>query len=103
MVLLQALDEHYLYDPLNRSSELYKQDYEAKITAMYVYQDLLLSLYIVFALLFYIFIYAPMINKLGRDTRNAWNMCTLIAQEHAEEFKRLGIAIKERKDNFKWR
>lgn len=103
MGLLQDLDEHYLYDPLNRSSALYEKDYNAKISAMYVYQDLLLALYIVFAFIFYIFVYAPMINKLGNDACNAWSMCMLIPQEHADEFKRLGAAVKERKDNFKWR
>ena len=30
-------------------------------------------------------------------------MCTLIPQEYQEEFKKLNGAIKERRDNFKWR
>jgi hypothetical protein len=30
-------------------------------------------------------------------------MCTLIPQEFAEEFKKLSVTIKERRDNFKWK
>ena len=44
-----------------------------------------------------------MINKVGQDTKNAWSMCTLIPQEYQEDFKKLNQAIKERRDNFKWR
>jgi len=44
-----------------------------------------------------------MINKIGIDCKNAWSMCTLIPQEYQEDFKLLNIAIKDRRDNFKWR
>ena len=103
MTLLRELDDHYLYDALAYSSELYEEDYSNSQSAMHVWQNLLISLYTIFAVLFYIFVYQPMIKKIGQDTKDAWNMCTLIPQEYQEEFKKLNSAIKERRDNFKWR
>lgn len=103
MTLLRQLDDHYLYDALAYSSELYEEDYSNSQSAMHVWQNLLISLYTIFAVLFYIFVYQPMIRKIGQDTKDAWNMCTLIPQEYQEEFKKLNAAIKERRDNFKWR
>ena len=103
MVLLRDFDNHYLYDPLTKSSSLYEDDYSAHQDEMKIWQNLLMSLYCVFSLLFFFFVYSPMINRIGMDTKNAWSMCTLIPQEYQEDFKKLNAAIKDRRDNFKWR
>ena len=103
MLLLRELDNHYLYDPLARSSELYEEDYKGYQEQMKVWQNLLMSLYCVFSLLFFFLVYAPMINKIGFDANNAWSMCTLIPQEYQEDFQKLTQAIRERRDHFKWR
>lgn len=103
MVLLRELDNHYLYDPLTESSELYEKDYRVHQVEMKTWQNILMGLYCAFSLLFFFFVYSPMINKIGRDTKNAWGMCSLIPQDYQEEFKKLNVAIKERRDNFKWR
>lgn len=78
MKLLRELDNHFLYDPLHRASELYEADYRGYQDQMKIWQNLLMSLYCVFSLLFFFFVYAPMINKIGCDSNNAWSMCTLI-------------------------
>lgn len=103
MKLLRDLDSYYLYDPLKESSELYEEDYQAHQREMRVWQNVLMSLYCVFSLLFFFFVYSPMINRIGQETKNSWSMCTLIPQEYQEEFKKLNLAIKERRDNFKWK
>lgn len=103
MKLLRDMDNHYLYDPLEESSNLYERDYSEHQNKMKVWQNVLMSVYCVFSLLFFFFVYSPMINKIGLDCKNAWSMCTLIPQEYQEDFKLLNAAIKERRDNFKWR
>ncbi|CAG9322241.1 unnamed protein product [Blepharisma stoltei] len=103
MTLFRNLDNHYLYDPLTYSSDLYESDYKDQQQQMTVWQNLLMALYAIFSLLFFFFVYNPMIHKIGQDTKNAWSMCTLIPQEYQEDFKKLSAAIKERRDNFKWR
>jgi PAS domain S-box-containing protein len=103
MKLLRELDSHYLYDPLKESSQLYEDDSQELMKGMRVWQDVLLSLYVVLSVLLFFFVYNPMINRLGKETRDSWSMCTLIPQEYAEEFKKLNVAIKERRDNFKWK
>ncbi|OMJ89935.1 hypothetical protein SteCoe_7826 [Stentor coeruleus] len=103
VTLLRDLDNKYLYDALEYSSDLYEQDYRDQQLSMKVWQNVLMSLYSVFSLLFFFLVYSPMINKIGQDTKNAWSMCTLIPQEYQEDFKKLNQAIKERRDNFKWR
>ncbi|MEE4247667.1 MAG: hypothetical protein V2I33_19865 [Kangiellaceae bacterium] len=45
---------------------------------MTVWHKLLMSLYVVFSLALFIFVYRPMINQLGMDSKNAWNLCKLI-------------------------
>lgn len=62
--LIRVLDDSFLYDPLAYSSALYEQDYEEKQATMRVWQDLLIALYTVFALLFYVIVYHPMIKKV---------------------------------------
>ncbi|CAG9333953.1 unnamed protein product [Blepharisma stoltei] len=103
MQLLRDLDNHYLYDALTRTTDLYESDYKDQVQQMQVWQNLLISLYSVFSLLFFFLVYSPMINKIGHDTNNAWSMLALIPQEYQEDFKLLAAAIKERKDNFRWR
>jgi hypothetical protein len=103
MKLLRDMDNHYLYDPLKRSSELYEEDYQDHVAGMKVWHKLLMSLYVVFSLALFFFVYAPMINKLGLDSKNAWNLCKLIPQDQSEKCKKLVLIIKERRDNFKWR
>ena len=103
MKLLRDMDSHYLYDPLTESSKLYEEDYAAHQDQMKVWQNVLMILYCLFSLLFFFFVYSPMINKIGMDTKNAWSMCTLIPQEYQEDFKKLTNAIRDRRDNFKWR
>ena len=103
MVLLRNLDNMYLYDALEYSSSLYESDYQDQQNGMKIWQNVLMALYSVFSLVFFFVVYSPMINKIGQDTKNAWSMCTLIPQEYQEDFKKLNQAIKERKDNFKWR
>ena len=93
----------YLYDALEYSSSLYESDYQDQQNGMKIWQNVLMALYSVFSLVFFFVVYSPMINKIGQDTKNAWSMCTLIPQEYQEDFKKLNQAIKERKDNFKWR
>jgi hypothetical protein len=63
--LIRVLDDSFLYDPLAYSSGLYEEDYKAKQTNMRIWQDLLIALYTVFALLFYALIYHPMIKKVN--------------------------------------
>jgi hypothetical protein len=75
---LRDMDNHYLYDPLKRSSELYEEDFQDHIAGMAVWHTLLMTLYVVFSLMLYVFIYRPMINKMGHDAVNAWNLCKLI-------------------------
>jgi PAS domain S-box-containing protein len=103
VVLLRQLDDMYLYDALDYSSSLYETDYRNQQVSMQVWQNVLMSIYSVFSLLIFFLVYSPMINKIGQDTKNAWSMCTLIPQEYQEDFKKLNQAIKERRDNFKWR
>ena len=103
MQLIRLLDEHYLYDPLDYSSQLYESDYKATQTQMAMWQNLLISLYSVFAIVFFFLVYNPMIRKIGQDTKNAWSMCALIPQEYQEEFRLLSTAVKDRRDSFKWR
>lgn len=103
LALLRSLDERYLYDPLAKSSELYESDFTAGQSHMHIYQNLLISLYIVSAVLFYLFIYHPMIQRLGQDAKNSWSLCALLPQEYQEEFRKLVTVIKERRDRFKWR
>jgi hypothetical protein len=103
VILLRELDSLYLYDALEYSSELYEDDYRSQQIGMKVYQQVQMSLYSVFSLLLFFLVYSPMINKIGQDTKNAWSMCTLIPQEYQEDFKKLNQAIKDRRDNFKWR
>jgi len=64
--LIRLLDDSFLYDPLTYSSALYERDYEEKQATMRVWQDLLIALYTVFALLFYALVYHPMIKKVLR-------------------------------------
>ena len=101
--LVRALADSYLYDPLNYSSQLYEQDFSERQSGMTIWQNLLMALYTIFALLFYALIFHPMITKIGRDTNDAWSLCVLLPQEYQEEFHKLSTAIKERRDNFKWR
>jgi len=103
MALLRSLDERYLYDPLAKSSEMYENDFTTGQSHMHIYQNLLISLYIVSAVLFYLLIYHPMIHRIGQDTKNSWALCTLLPQEYQEEFRKLNAVIKERRDRFKWR
>lgn len=103
MALLRSLDERYLYDPLAKSSDLYESDFTAGQSHMHIYQNLLISLYIVSAVLFYLLVYHPMIHRLGQDTKNSWALCALLPQEYQEEFRKLNAVIKEKRDRFKWR
>ena len=103
VVTLRELDNKYLYDALVYSSTLYENDYHNQQLGMQVWQNVLMAIYSVVSLLLFFLVYSPMINKVGQDTKNAWSMCTLIPQEYQEDFKKLNQAIKERKDNFKWR
>jgi len=103
MRLLRDMDNHYLYDPLKRSSELYSEDYREHVSGLKVWHDVLLALYVIVSIGMFFLVYVPMINKLGNDSRNAWNLCKLIPQEQSEKCKKLTEIIKERRDNFKWR
>jgi PAS domain S-box-containing protein len=101
MVLLRDLDNHYLYDPLAESSLLYESDFHSSQTTISLWQNVLMAVYCASSVLFYFFMYRPMVDVVGKETKNSWSMCTLIPQEYQEEFKKLNQAIKERKDNFK--
>lgn len=103
MKLLRDLDEKYLYDPLRYSSQLYESDYESHQGQMATWQNLLVSLYSVFVVMFFIFVANPAIHRIGHDTRNSWSLCTIAPQEYQEELKRLNVAIKTRRGSFKWR
>jgi len=103
MKLLRDLDERYLYDPLHYSSQLYESDYESHQGQMATWQNLLVSLYSVFVVLFFILVANPAIYRIGSDTRNSWSLCTIAPQEYQEELKRLNAAIKTRRGSFKWR
>jgi hypothetical protein len=70
---------------------------------MAVWHTLLMTLYVVISLMLYVFVYRPMINKIGHDAINAWNLCKLIPQDQSEKCKKLIKIIRERRDNFKWR
>jgi len=67
MALLRALDERYLYDALQRSTDLYERDYNSVQTSVQLYQDLLLILYTVFALGFYWVLYRPMVHQVSAN------------------------------------
>lgn len=101
--LLRAMDERYLYDSLNYSVSLYISDYKSSQDQMKVWQYVLICLFSVCSVALFVLIYAPMIDKLGQETKQAWSMCSLIPQEYQEEFKYLNKVIRERRDNFVWR
>ena len=101
--LLRAMDEHYMYDSLNRSLSLYEDDYQSSQNQMKIWQNVLISVFSVCAVALFVLVYSPMIYKLGQETKQAWSMCSLIPQEYQEEFKYLNKVIRERRDNFVWR
>lgn len=101
--LLRAMDERYLYDSLNYSVSMYISDYKSSQDQMKTWQNLLICLFSVCSVALFVLIYAPMIDKLGQETKQAWSMCSLIPQEYQEEFKYLNKVIRERRDNFIWR
>jgi len=103
MRLLRDMDSRYLYDPLTYSSDLYETDYADHQANMAVYKNLLIILYTFFAIIIFFAVYSPMINRIGREVKDAWSMCALVPQEFQEEFRRLNAAIKDRRDNFKYR
>jgi hypothetical protein len=103
MQLLRDLDERYLYDSLLYSSQLYESDYETHQGQMATWQNLLVSLYSVFVVLFFLLIANPTIHRIGKDTRNSWSLCTIAPQEYQDELKQLTAAIKTRRGSFKWR
>ena len=103
MQLLRDMDSRYLYDPLKYSSELYESDYSDHEASMNVYKNLLITLYTIFAIIIFFAVYSPMINRIGREVKDAWSMCALVPQEFQEEFRRLNVSIKSRRDNFKYR
>lgn len=103
MRLLRDMDSRYLYDPLTYSSDLYENDYSEHQANMAIYKNLLIILYTFFAIIIFFAVYSPMINRIGREVKDAWSMCALVPQEFQEEFRRLNAAIKDRRDNFKYR
>lgn len=103
MRLFRDMDNRYLYDPLKSSSDMYETDYSDHQASMEVYKNLLITLYTIFAIIIFFAVYSPMINRIGREVKDAWSMCALVPQEFQEEFRRLNAAIKERRDNFKYR
>lgn len=103
MAVLRSLDERYLYDALEKSCELYETDFSASFSHLHIYQNLLISLYLICSVLFYLLIYHPLIRNLGNEARSSWSLCALLPQEYQEEFRKLNSVIKEKRDRFKWR
>ena len=67
-----------MYDALLRSTELYEDDFIEVAAEMRWITDLLFGLYILFVSCLVLFIYMPMISRLRRDAKNAWEMLNLI-------------------------
>jgi hypothetical protein len=103
MSLLRALDEHYMYDALQYSVDLYERDYNAAQDSVRLYQDLLIALYTIFSLGFYWVIYRPMVHYLAETAQASWFLCVLLPLEFFEEFKLLTQLVRQRRDRFKWR
>lgn len=103
MQLLRDLDNYYLYDPLRESSILYEEDFNDSEQQMRLWQNVLMAVYCAASLMFYLFMYCPMIDQLGAETKNSWSMCALIPQEYQDELKKLNEIIRTRKDEFKWK
>jgi len=103
MQLIRDLDNYYLYDPLKRITELQEEDYSDKVGELDIWHDVMLALYVIFTVAILILLYLPMINKLGQDAYNAWNLLKLIPQEQFDGCAQLVQIVRERRDNFKWR
>lgn len=65
MTLIREMDNYYLYDPLRRSSELYEEDFKNHVAKMQVWHDLMLALYVIISMALLVFLYVPMIRRLG--------------------------------------
>ena len=102
MKLLRDLENYYLYDPLKDSSDKLEEDYISAANAMVIYHNLLMSLFVILSSALYLFMYRPMINRLGDETISAWNLTKMIPQDHGGYFEKLSNIIKEKRDYLKW-
>ena len=102
MKLLRDFENYYLYDPLKESSDKIEEDYIDAANSMKIYHNLLMSLYAIMSICMYVFIYRPMINRLGEETISAWNLTKCIPQDHAGYFQKLTTIIKDKRDLLKW-
>ena len=66
MKLLRDLENYYLYDPLKESSDKIEEDYIDAANSMVIYHNLLMSLFVILSSALYMFMYRPMINRLGK-------------------------------------
>ena len=78
MKLLRDLENYYLYDPLKESSDKIEEDYIDAANSMVIYHNLLMSLFVILSSALYMFMYRPMINRLGDETMSAWNLTKMI-------------------------
>ena len=99
---LRALDERYLYDALKYSSEMYEVDYQSLQMQRNVQENVLISLYCLFSLVFVCLVLSPMIGKIGVEVGSAWRTCALIPLLYQEEVKALSAVAKDRLDRLKW-
>jgi len=102
MKLLRDLENYYLYDPLKESSDKIEEDYIDAANSMVIYHNLLISLFVILSSALYMFMYRPMINRLGEETISAWNLTKMIPQDHSGYFDKLTTIIKEKRDYLKW-
>lgn len=102
MKLLRDFENFYLYDPLKESSDKVEEDYIEAANAMKIYHNLLMSLFAIMSICLYVFMYRPMINRLGQETISAWNLTKLVPQDHANYFEKLTKIVKDKRDLLKW-
>ena len=94
MKLLQDLDNHYLYDSIERSSELIISDFSKYEDNLKLMQNLVLVFYVIISMGFFVVVYKPMIDKIGFESRNVWSLCFLLPFEYQEDFEKLNSMIK---------
>jgi hypothetical protein len=68
MKLLRDMENYYLFDPLKESSTLVEDDYVEAANGMRLYHNLLMSLFVVICMFMFLFLYNPMISRLGLET-----------------------------------
>jgi len=94
MVLLRELDEKYLYDALDKSSELYCKDSQEQVEGVKFLQDLTIIVFCLVSAFLFLVVHFPMIEDLSEEATCIWSMCALLPEEYQEDYTKLNQLLK---------